>query len=241
MKKKHKKMLIRGIVAAVLLVALVVGLVLGLRGCNRPTPVPTANPVRLPGIDVSAHQGEIDWQAVADSGVRFAMIRLGYRGYETGQVHVDQYAQRNLQGAREAGLLVGAYFFSQALNEQEAQEEAALALEVLDGFRLDLPLTYDWEYVSREARTGDMDGETLLICVDAFCAAVAERYEPMIYFNQELSRTLLDLEQVAELPFWYARYDDTLETDFPVRMWQYTDSGSVPGITGPVDRDWYYP
>ena len=249
MKKKHKELLIRSIVAAVMIVVMLIALVVGLKSCPSESPEPTEQPQqelewegpRVPGIDVSAHQGQIDWQAVADSGVEFAMIRLGYRGYETGQLHVDEYARRNLEGARAAGLKVGAYFFSQALNEQEALEEAALALVVLDGFSLDLPLTYDWEYVAEDKRTGDMDGDTLLACVHAFCGAVSADYEPMVYFNQELSRTLLDLEQVGEYPFWFAKYSGELDVDFPVRIWQYSDSGTVPGIEGPVDLDWYFP
>ena len=251
MKKKHKELLIRSIVAAAMIAVMLIALVVGLKNCPSESPKPHTqseqNPEpqwegkRIPGIDVSAHQGKIDWQAVADSGVKFAMVRLGYRGYETGLLHVDKYARENLEGAKAAGLQVGAYFFSQALNEQEAREEAALALEVLDGFQLDLPLTYDWEYVAEDKRTGDMDGDTLLTCIDAFCDAVSEHYEPMIYFNQELSRTLLDLEQVEEYPFWLAKYTKELSVDYPVRMWQYSDSGTVPGIEEKVDLDWYYP
>jgi len=252
MKKKQRKILIRGIIAGALILVLLTALALTLNQCDAPEEKPSATTPTFPpdplpdfpgspGIDVSAHQGVIDWQAVADSGVEFVMVRLGYRGYETGQLHTDKYARRNLTGARAAGLKVGAYFFSQALNDQEAQEEAALALKVLNDFPLDLPLTYDWEYVSKDARTGDMDSDTLLECIDAFCGAVQERYQPMIYFNQELSRTLLDLEQIEKYPFWYARYSEKLDVDFPVRMWQYTDSGHVPGIEGNVDRDWLFP
>jgi len=88
------------------------------------------------GIDVSSHQGEIDWQAVAASGIKFAFIRLGYRGYESGTLHEDEFARSNLAGAKAAGLKVGAYFFSQAVDTEEAIAEAVYATKILNGFAL---------------------------------------------------------------------------------------------------------
>lgn len=237
-RKSERAQLARTLVATVLICVALVLMAVGLKGTPEEPPSPAPRQ-RMMGIDVSSHQGQIDWQAVAESGVEFAMIRLGYRGYDSGTLHVDANAHQNLEGARAAGLKIGAYFFSQALTAQEAQEEAALALEVLDGMVLDLPLAYDWEYVADTARTGAMDGDTLLSCVEAFCASV-EDYEPMVYFNQELSRTLLDLEKIA-YPFWLAKYGDSLDVAYQVRMWQYTDSGTVPGIEGNVDMNYYYP
>ena len=236
-KKAEKDLLLRTFAAGILIVSALILMAVALKHFSKPEPK-SAEPVF--GIDVSAHQGQIDWQAVADSGVEFAMIRLGYRGYETGSLHVDEYARRNLESAKAAGLQVGAYFFSQAVTPQEAREEAALALQVLDGMALDLPLAYDWEYVTADARTGSMDGETLLACVDAFCTSLGD-YQPMIYFNQELSRTLLDLEKVSQYPFWLAQYSEALDFPYPVQLWQYTDSGTVEGIQGPVDLNRRFP
>ena len=197
------------------------------------------------GVDVSSHQGIVDWKQVKAAGISFAIIRLGYRGYETGQLHIDPYALANLQGATDAGLQVGAYFYSQATSVEEAENEAALALSVLDGFPLALPVAYDWEYVSDSARTANMDPETLLDCTLAFCQAVEKGgYEAMVYFNPSLARNLLDLIplQEAGYPFWLAYY--TLEMDYPhrVSLWQYSDQGTVPGITGRVDLNllFYY-
>ncbi len=190
----------------------------------------------LPGIDVSSHQGEIDWPAVAQSGVAFVMVRLGYRGYESGELHTDPCAVQNLAGARAAGLQVGAYFFSQALNEGEAQEELALALEVLDGFQLDLPLAYDWEFVSASARTGSMDADTLTSCTLAFCRGAEQAgLEAMIYFNSHQATELLHLQKLEDFPWWLAKYDPAM--DFPCRadLWQYSYEGQLPGIAGNVD------
>lgn len=230
--------MLRWVVALVLMVAVALALV----RCLSPgqTPQDTVEPI--PGIDVSSHQGPIDWPAVADSGVRFAIIRLGYRSLHDGLLHIDERAAENLQGARAAGLKIGAYFFSQALTEAEAQEEAVLALEVLDGMTLDLPLAYDWEYVSPDQRTGDMDPQTLTACIHAFCGEVEKAgYGPMVYFNQELSRTLLDLDQIQEYPFWYARYSEEMDLDHPVLLWQHSDEGTIPGIQEKVDLNWWYP
>lgn len=247
-KKADRKLMWRIVIAAVLILGASVLLAVGLKQLYPPAEVKTytkpASPPRVPtdnmeGIDVSSHQGQIDWDLVAQSGVQFAMVRLGYRGYGDGTLHIDEYARQNLDGARAAGLMVGAYFFSQALTPEEAREEAALALEVLEDRPLELPLVYDWEYVSPQARTGNMSPEALLDCVDAFCTSLGD-YEPMIYFNQELSRTLLDLEQVGHYPFWLAQYSDTLSFPYPVRLWQYTDQGVVDGIDGYVDRDRYF-
>ena len=188
------------------------------------------------GVDVSSHQKEIDWEQVRSAGVEFAMIRIGYRGYTSGGLYEDEYARANLEGAKAAGLKVGAYFYSQATTLDEALEEALFCTDFLDGYPLDLPLVYDWEYVSSDARTGDMDRETLTACTKAFCDTVARKgYEPMIYFNPSQGETLLVLEELLEYPWWLAMYSSSMTYPHAVEVWQYTAAGSLPGITGDVD------
>lgn len=190
------------------------------------------------GIDVSYYQKAIDWQQVAAAGIDFVIVRLGCRGYETGNLIVDQRVQEYLQGAREAGLRIGAYFYSQAINPEEAAEEARFAMEILDGFQLDMPIAYDWEYVSDTARTANMDGRTLMDCTIAFCDTVrAGGYEPLVYFNPHMSEVYLDLAALQEkgYPFWLAHYTDAMTFPYRVEMWQYSYTGQVPGITGNVD------
>lgn len=196
----------------------------------------------IPGIDVSSHQGKIDWPAVKESGIQFAIIRVGYRGYNSGTIHADEMALQNLAEAKAAGLKIGAYFFSQALTAEEAREEARFTLCMLEGVKLDLPMVYDWEYVSESARTGQMDADTLITCVNTFCGEVKQAgYEPMVYFNQELAKTLLDLTALTEYPFWLAMYADAMTYPYKVDFWQYSDEGKVPGIKGNVDLDLYFP
>lgn len=190
------------------------------------------------GIDVSSHQGQIDWQTVAASGVKFAFVRLGYRGYESGTLHEDEFAKENLAGAKAAGLKVGAYFFSQAISTEEATTEAVYALEILNGFSLDLPLVFDWEYISESARTGKVDRDTLTGLTKAFCRVVEEaQCRPMIYFNTNQGRFRLKLEELGDYPWWLAKYSMEAEFLCRVDLWQYTDQGSVPGIQGEVDID----
>ena len=98
------------------------------------------------GIDVSSHQEEIDWAAVAASGVDYAMIRVGYRGYDQGGLHIDAYAEANLQGALDAGLPVGVYFYSQAISVEEAREEANMLLDFIRDWDITYPVVFDWEW-----------------------------------------------------------------------------------------------
>ena len=194
------------------------------------------------GIDVSSHQGEIDWQKVAESGIEFAMIRLGYRGYGTGVVLADSRVNENLTGARAAGLKVGAYFYSQAISAEEAREEAAFALEILDGYRLDFPLAFDWEYVSEDARTGFADSRLVTDCSIAFCEAVKDAgYQPMVYFNPYWVETYFELTELEMYPFWLAMYREEMDYPYRVEMWQYTSKGTVEGINGNVDLNLYLP
>lgn len=193
----------------------------------------------ITGIDVSHHQGEIDWEQVRQSGVEFVMIRVGYRGYgQSGKLVEDTNFRDNIQGALDAGLDVGVYFFSQALNREEAAEEAAFLLERIGDYEITMPVVYDWEYVSDEARTANVDARTLTDCSNYFCQIVAEAgYQPMVYFNRHQAANLLHLEELTEYPFWLAAYTDRMTFPYRVEMWQYTDSARVPGIDGPVDMD----
>ena len=194
------------------------------------------------GVDVSAYQGIIDWEAVKASGIEFAIIRLGYRGYESGKLVKDDYAVRNLEGARAAGLKVGAYFFSQALNTKEVDQEIAFMMDVLDGFLPDMPLVLDWEIPAGNARTASMDARTLTDIQLYYCRRITEKgYEPMIYFNWHQSENLYYLHELEEFPFWLALYQDRMTYPWKVEMWQYTCTGRVPGIQGDVDINVYMP
>ena len=188
------------------------------------------------GIDVSVYQGEIDWSAVKASGVSFVFIRIGGRGSSNGTLYIDENAQANYRGAKKAGLQIGAYFFSQAVSVEEAREEAAFALKQTENWRLDLPLVYDWERYEKGSRTDNMTGSLLTDCTKAFCQVIEEAgLQPMIYFNKRQGLDMLDLDVLQKYPFWLAMYDGPMDFSYRVDFWQYSDSGKVNGIEGPVD------
>ena len=189
------------------------------------------------GVDVSSHQGYIDWQAVADSGVDFAIIRAGFRGYGDGSTNVDESFQYNLDGALAAGLDVGVYFFSQALTEEEAVAEAAQVISLVNGYDLSYPIYFDWEPIDGDdARTATISGTEVTSCALAFCRTIESAgYQAGIYFNLSNAITLFHLYDLKDYNFWLAEYQDTPSYPFAIQMWQYTNSGAVPGISEQVD------
>ena len=196
-----------------------------------------------PGVDVSAFQGEIDWEKVKKSGIRFAMLRLGYRGYgQKGTLVKDEFIDANIKGAKEAGLSLGAYFFSQATSIEEVDEEIAFMLDILGDTELHMPIAFDWEYVSDEARTAHMDAETLTAMALHFCQVMEEKgYHPIVYFNWHQADNLMYLKDLEAYPFWLALYTDRMNYPFKIEMWQWTNTGRVPGINGDVDINVYMP
>lgn len=188
------------------------------------------------GIDVSVWQGEIDWQQVKDSGVEFAIIRVGGRGMDEGGFYTDDMAQSYYEGATAAGLKVGAYFFSQAITVEEAVEEAEFVLDAVKDWDVQMPLVFDWEYMGEDVRTSKMDSRTLTDMAKAFCDTIKEAgYEPMIYFGRNQSMNMMKLEELVDYPFWLAMYSTVMDYPYKIDMWQYTDQGTVPGIAGNVD------
>ena len=193
------------------------------------------------GIDCSYWQGDIDWQQVKDAGIEFVMLRIGQRGSEQGIIAEDQKVRQYYDGASAAGLKIGGYFFSQAVSPEEAVEEAQFVLEVIEGWNMEMPIVFDWEFISDTARTAQVDGRTLTDCTIAFCDTIqAAGYTPMFYFNQEQARTKQYLNELLDYKFWLAMYNGTMTYQYRVDMWQYTCTGSVPGITGDVDINLYF-
>lgn len=189
------------------------------------------------GVDVSDHQEAIDWPAVADDGIDFALVRVGNRGYTEGALYADERYAENIDGATSAGLDVGAYFFSQAVSVEEAREEAEFVLELLAGRRLTLPVAYDHEPVPDEAgRANDVDGETLTACAVAFCERMEQGgYSTMVYGNAgDMER--YDRAALGERPVWFAEYDaNEPRAQFDFALWQYTNAGTVDGVETAVD------
>ncbi|HBT95132.1 MAG TPA: glycoside hydrolase [Coriobacteriia bacterium] len=193
------------------------------------------------GIDVSSHQGVIDWQTVAGDGIEFAFLRLGYRGATEGTINIDEYFETNFKGATDAGIPVGTYFFSQALDETEARAEAEYVLNVLQGRTLDYPVVYDFEPVFLDTGAGRAnaisDFQRTRNAV-AFCELIeAAGYATMIYGNKEDIASYY-LDTLGGRDIWFAEYDvDFPSGRFDFTIWQYTSSGRVAGIDTRVDMN----
>lgn len=192
------------------------------------------------GIDVSSYQCNIDWQAVKADGVEFAILRIGYRGYETGQITEDKYFRRNLEGTKAAGIETGVYFFSQALTPEEAEEEAEYVISLLEetGAELTFPVVFDWEFPTDEdpARTDGLSGDIQTACCRAFCDKIREAgYEPMYYSTINTAIFRYDMGELSDIPLWLADYNRTCNFTYDYKMWQYSCSGVVDGIEGLVD------
>ncbi len=193
------------------------------------------------GIDVSSHQGDIDWQAVAADGVEFAFIRAVYRGYGTGKLVIDEKCLQNIDGAQANGIDVGLYVFSQAITEEEVLEEANTVISLLEGRSLQLPIVFDVEKVSdSEARTNALSVQDRTDLTIAFLKAIEKAgFDTMIYHNTEMGAMLLDLTQLTEYKKWFAGYNPEFYWPYEFDLWQYSESGSVAGIKGAVDLDIY--
>lgn len=200
----------------------------------------TAQPYER-GVDVSHFQGEIDWEQVRSAGFTFAIIRVGGRGYgEEGRLYVDESAQRNYEGAKAAGLKVGAYFFSQAITEIEAREEARYALHLVRNWDLDLPLVFDWEHMGEEARTASMEESDKIRFTKAFCKVVEDAgVQPMVYVAPWASVDYM--LAVEQYPVWLVLYSDQMTFKYHFDYWQYSCTGKVPGIEGEVDINLFMP
>ena len=191
------------------------------------------------GIDVSHHQGKIDWAKVKASGVEFAIIRAGYRGQTSGGIYEDAYFKTNMNGAIANGIKVGVYFYSTAINEDEALEEAAWVVKKIAPYSVTYPVVYDFEDFNSK-RCINVGGAEATKNANAFLNYVkANGYEPMMYANKSditkrMSRSSFSCK------FWLAHY--TSQTDYTgnVNMWQYTSQGTVPGISGWVDMNIAY-
>lgn len=194
----------------------------------------------IPGIDVSSHQGTIDWKKVKEAGVKFAYIRCGYRGYETGLINKDETFDYNISQAKANGIQVGVYFFSQAVSQKEAEEEAEFTLSCMKKYDIDLPVVYDFEkpggiFARTYTQSKDVTTENAVL----FCHIMQRKgYDAMIYNSTNLFEKLFNLEYIQEFGTWVAHYNTPYPTyPYTYQIWQYSDSGKIDGIDQAVDLD----
>lgn len=204
------------------------------------------------GIDVSRHQRTVNWSQVKACGMNFAIIRVGYRGYEGGQICADEYFQSNIVNASNAGLKVGVYFFSQAINEQEAREEASYVVQMIQKYNIQYPVVFDWETAAGYRTNRPFTKAQMNAMADAFCQVVSSAgYIPMVYSNTTDFQNRFDYDSLASKYYiWYARYParyggskwygsgDPLpnyDNNIDFNIWQYMSDGAVPGVNGNCD------
>jgi len=191
------------------------------------------------GIDISAFQEDVDWEAVADSGIEFVILRVAYRGYGTGRLLLDELFYEHVEGALAAGLDIGVYVFSQAINVKEAEQEAEFVLNAIEGYPVKYPVVFDWERVLEEdSRTRNLGTQAMSACARAFCRRIEEAgYTPSVYINMSEGYLGFDLTVITEYDIWLAEYDDHPDFYYDFTLWQYTCEGYVPGVDGYVDRN----
>ena len=187
------------------------------------------------GIDISEHNGTIDFDKVKKAGVDFVIIRAGWRGASEGVLHVDKCVEEYYRGAKNAGLEVGFYFFSQAVNEQEAVEEADYFVSIIKGKSFDLPLAYDYEDFP-DGRISDLTGEERTVNAKAFLERIRmHNYNAILYANMAWLQDYYLIDEIRDYDLWFAQYYDLPEYTYPFSIWQYSETGSIDGIEGNVD------
>ncbi len=191
------------------------------------------------GIDVSKWNGSVDWDAVSKSGVSYAIIRCGYRGSSTGALIVDPKFETNISKAKAAGMQVGVYFFTQAVSETEAVEEASMVLSQVSKYSLNYPIYLDVE--SSGGRGDKLTKEERTAVIRAFCNTIQNSgYSAGVYANKTWLAEKMDVNQLGSFKIWLAQYAAAPTYTGRYNMWQYTSKGTLPGITGDVDMNLSY-
>lgn len=191
------------------------------------------------GIDVSKHNGSIDWNAVKNAGVNYVIIRCGYRGSATGVLVEDEKFRSNIQGAQAAGLKVGIYFFSQAVNEREAIEEASLTIDLIRKYKITYPVYMDVEAANGRADGVDAGRRTSII--QAFCETVRDSgYTAGVYANKTWLASKMNVGSLGNYKIWLAQYAAAPTYSGRYEMWQYSSKGKIAGISGNVDLNISY-
>ena len=194
------------------------------------------------GIDVSEHQGEIDWVKVRKENIKFAFIRVGYRAAKTGIMNEDKYYQENIEGAIKEKIPVGVYFFSQAVTTEEAKEEADFVIKKIAKYDITYEVAFDMESVyGKEDRIYGLSTEEKTEIANSFCKKIKSAgYIPMIYGNEQWLLTSYNMKELKKYNIWYAWYSKEPNSTIDFKIWQYTNEGKVNGIDGDVDCDYYF-
>lgn len=189
------------------------------------------------GVDISRYQKDVDFEALKSDGIDFVMLRVGARGYKTGEIQIDEYFHENIKKASEAGLDIGVYFFSQAVTQEEAVEEAQLVLDNIKEYEILYPIAYDMEFIENDtARVETLTRDERTAMAAAFLNHVNNAgYTPMLYGDTEWLVKRIDVAKFNASCIWLSEEADIPKYPYRYEMWQYTTQGQVRGINGFVD------
>lgn len=189
------------------------------------------------GIDISEHNKEIDFSKVKADGIDFVYLRLGWRGYTEGGLNQDKMFETYYRQAKEAGLKIGVYFFSQAINVKEARDEADFVLKRISGKELDLPIAYDYEDAGEDdGRIKDLDIKEITDNAISFLERIRNKgYDAILYTNLHWLNERYDLSRITRYRIWLAQYYDLPTYPYEFEMWQYSENGAVSGISKETD------
>ena len=196
------------------------------------------------GIDVSHYQGEIDWDAVKNSGVTFAILKIGEYWSSSKKVIFDQFFERNYQACKRLGIAIGGYFYSYAFNSSEANEEADICLSLIKNKKFELPIFLDVEdkLIKNAVANGVASVESLTSAAVTFCERMSSAgYQGGVYASRDFFYNYFNIPTLERFAIWLAHYT-SVQTDYTGKydFWQYTSKGSVPGINGNVDLNWFF-
>lgn len=255
-KKKNKKAiklnhdkLILGIAAAVIAAVIISSIAISNAHHKEPQEIYNFGKSIAHGIDVSEHNGEINWESIAEE-FDFAFIRVGYRGYGNGKINKDKYAENNLDGAQKAGIPFGVYFYSQATSEKEARAEADFVLSAVKHYNLSLPIVIDFEYPTDEdgLPTGRLsekhfDTKDNTRIIKAFCDRVEEKgYISCVYASSSVLKNNINLKDLSSSTvIWAADYNDRVTYNVDYTIWQYSKTGEADGNGSKyIDLNYWY-
>lgn len=189
------------------------------------------------GITVHSNLGDIDWEQVAGAGIDFVMIRVGYRNYNRGDIQIDEKFEQNIQGAADAGLDIGVYFYSQAISTLEAEQEAEEVLERIKSYSITYPVAIVWEFVTNPKegvtpRTQNCTKTEITSYINAFCDKVKKTgYKAAYSATKTMGYEEIDISKLTAYDLWYYEYRSAPSFYYDFKMWLYSTEGTVPGIS----------
>lgn len=244
-KKKTNLKTIFVIIAAFVLLVSIIAVASKAKNNNLPLPI---NKDIAYGIDVSSHNGKIDWKKVKNE-VDFAFIRVGYRGYANGSVNLDKRAEYNLKKANKYGVPVGVYFYSQAINNKEAEEEAKFLIKHIQHYSISLPVVIDFEYAYAKGKMigrladANLNKKEITSVINAFCKKVKKAgYIPAVYASTYIYESKINVKSLDKnIMIWVADYNKKITYDGDYDFWQFSKKGKCSGISSKyVDTNYWY-